>query len=164
MDSPPPPTTRTEPRWPAALAILALVVLVAAVPGHYRLLPSWAPLVGAVATWVPMAGVTFGADKRLWARIEGVVLKVQAAAMVAAAGAILAILVRHMVEGAADATGLQLLASSVVVWTCNVIAFSLLYWQIDGGGPAGRAAGDGGPADWAFPQSSLPAEAARGCF
>jgi hypothetical protein len=58
---------------------------------------------GAVVTWVPMAGVTFGADKRLWTRIEGVVLKVQAAAMVAAAGAILAILVRHMVEGAASA-------------------------------------------------------------
>src|SRR4029078_9401265 len=32
----------------------------------------------------------------------------------------------------------ELLASGAVVWIGNNVSFALLYWLIDGGGPAGR--------------------------
>ncbi|HOW50168.1 MAG TPA: hypothetical protein PLB26_21195 [Rubrivivax sp.] len=49
----------------------------------------------------------------------------------------LAILIRHIVGGIAMGA-LELPASSVVVWVGNVLAFSLLFWQLDGGGPIER--------------------------
>ncbi|HAR96504.1 MAG TPA: hypothetical protein DCR97_11165, partial [Deltaproteobacteria bacterium] len=57
--------------------------------------------------------------------------------------------------------GLQLLASSISVWVSNVFVFSLLYWQIDRGGPEARVRGAGNAGtrpDWLFPQEGAPAE------
>jgi hypothetical protein len=38
----------------------------------------------------------------------------------------------------------------------NVLTFSLLYWQIDRGGPYARASKLPVKPDWLFPQASLP--------
>ncbi len=45
-----------------------------------------------------------------------------------------------------------LLSSAVTIWVMNVLAFSLLYWQIDRGGPYGRARKLSVRPDWVFPQ------------
>ena len=44
-----------------------------------------------------------------------------------------------------------LLASGAAVWLTNVIAFGLWYWDLDRGGAAARARGDGQPA-FVFPE------------
>jgi hypothetical protein len=51
-----------------------------------------------------------------------------------------------------DIDGLRLLGSSVVIWISNVLAFSLLYWLMDGGGPDERLNSDAWHADFVFPQ------------
>jgi uncharacterized membrane protein len=38
----------------------------------------------------------------------------------------------------------------------NVLAFSLLYWQIDRGGPYARASKSSAKPDWVFPQPATP--------
>ncbi len=53
---------------------------------------------------------------------------------------------------------MQLLASSIGVWVTNVLAFSLLYWQLDRGGPGSRENKDRIKPDWLFPQQGAPAE------
>jgi hypothetical protein len=54
--------------------------------------------------------------------------------------------------------GHRLLGSSVVVWVSNLLAFSLLYWLIDGGGPDERINSDTWHADFVFPQPVRPAD------
>lgn len=51
-----------------------------------------------------------------------------------------------------DIDGHRLLGSSVVIWITNLLAFSLLYWEIDGGGPDERINSDSWRADFVFPQ------------
>ena len=49
----------------------------------------------------------------------------------------------------------ELLASGAVVWLGNNLAFALLYWLIDSGGPLARSRG-GDPVDFAFTQHMSP--------
>lgn len=49
----------------------------------------------------------------------------------------LALLVTGLVQGN-DAEGGQLLLAGLQVWVTNVIAFGLLYWELDRGGPVAR--------------------------
>jgi uncharacterized membrane protein len=55
----------------------------------------------------------------------------------------------------------QLLASGALVWLGNNIAFALLYWLIDGGGPAARTTRPV-PVDFAFTQQMSPELAPSG--
>jgi hypothetical protein len=52
----------------------------------------------------------------------------------------------------------SLLSSAIAIWLVNVLVFSLLYWQIDRGGPRGRRTGSGPRPDWTFPQPADPSE------
>ena len=57
-------------------------------------------------------------------------------------------------------TGTELLFEAAVIWTTNVIAFGLLYWEVDRGGPWQRAKEllpvDSPGADFQFPQMENP--------
>jgi hypothetical protein len=70
----------------------------------------------------------------------------------------LANLIDAMVHRSTEITGVQLLASSIGVWNINILVFSLLYWQLDRGGPEARVHHAGRRADWFFPQESAPVE------
>jgi hypothetical protein len=48
----------------------------------------------------------------------------------------------------------NLLRDAAVLWISNVLTFALWYWEIDGGGPDGRAATGYRSSDFAFPQGS----------
>ncbi|MBK8293765.1 MAG: DUF1345 domain-containing protein [Solirubrobacterales bacterium] len=50
----------------------------------------------------------------------------------------------------------RLLAVGAVVWLGNVIAFSLAYWSLDGGGSVNRALNPDRSRDFAFPQELSP--------
>ena len=56
----------------------------------------------------------------------------------------------------------SLLSSSVAIWVGNVLAFSLLYWQIDRGGPAARVSATSPRPDWVFPQPAAPEDLPAG--
>jgi hypothetical protein len=146
---------RLEPRWPIALAILFLLLLIVLLPDHMRLLPRWTPFVVAGIAWFPMALVTYGADNPRWLRIESTTLTVVAVFVLTVTATELVVLIRHIVSGSSPMGGLELLASSVIVWMCNVVAFSLLFWQVDRGGPAGRMGGSIAQPDWLFPQAGV---------
>jgi hypothetical protein len=50
-------------------------------------------------------------------------------------------LVADMLNYHHDYSSVVLLESATVIWTLNVVLFSLSYWQVDRGGPEGRALG-----------------------
>jgi hypothetical protein len=50
-------------------------------------------------------------------------------------------------------TASRLLMAGLLVLTTNVVTFGLVYWQLDGGGPAGRVTLPAGYPDFSFPQT-----------
>jgi hypothetical protein len=149
---------RFEPRWPVAIAILAVILLLALLPGRLRLFPIWAPYVVGVAVLAPIVAVGLTAARPRWLRVERAVtlLFFVVAAVVTLAN--LGNLIGAMIRRPSDISGLQLFASSIAVWFINVLIFSLLYWQMDRGGPEARVNNAGTKPDWLFPQEGAPAE------
>ena len=147
---------RIEPRWPAALAILILLFLLEVLPGRIRLLPRWVFYVMAISTLVPMVAVTLTTGKVRWLSAERTVTLLFFVAASAGNLASLTNLIYAMAHRSAQLTGIQLLASSIAVWVTNILAFSLLYWQIDREGPEARLNHATVKPDWLFPQEEVP--------
>jgi hypothetical protein len=112
---------------PAIEAVLLLLLLVGATGQLARRTP-----------WVRRVAVTF------------VVLLVLAALWSTA------LLVYDLVKGIGVTTSpTKLLATGAVVWLGNNLAFAMLYWLLDSGGPVARSV-DPTPVDFAFTQHMSP--------
>lgn len=151
-----------ETRWPAAVAVLAAVVVQVfltdrLVPGPRLLLPGLELL---------LLGGLLAADPSRLTR-ESRDLRVLAVAVIAAVGLVNAVALGSLVDrlvGAGISDGRQLLVSAAGVWLTNVLVFGLAYWELDRGGPLGRAGGRTARPDpdlW-FPQDSDDRAAAPG--
>lgn len=143
---------RIESRWPVALTVLTVLFLLTILPGRIRVVPLWVSYVVGIGIIVPMAAITLTGAKARWLRVERASTLLL---FVVAEGATLinlANLIALMVRRTGDIGGNQLLTSSVGLWVINVLVFSLLYWQIDRGGPEARANNASPRPDWLFPQ------------
>ena len=154
--------TRREPRWPVALAIVVVFVLLDILPERIRLLPVWVLWLACAAVVAPLALVEFR-PSNAWRRVETWVVLAFAALAGLANLAFLAELLKEVIGRSGPVSGLALLSSSVAVWCVNVLMFSLLYWQMDRGGPGERSSAIDTLRDWSFPQDTAPAgEVIRG--
>jgi hypothetical protein len=147
-----------EPRWPVAVTIVAVVLLLALLPGRIRLLPNWITCAAGIAVLAPIITVALTAARTRWLRIERTVTLLFS--VVVGGGTLLSVanLIHAMVHRSREIGGLQLLASSIAVWVTNVLVFSLLYWQVDRGGPEARLNHASTWPDWLFPQEGAPRE------
>jgi uncharacterized membrane protein len=152
----PDPTIRDESRWVPALAILAVLGLLAALPGHVHVLPVWVSYLAALVVIVPMVAVTLTAGNMLWLRIERTMIILLATAYVANTIAEVADMIGVITFHPSGNNAFALLSSSVAIWVTNVLMFSLLYWQVDRGGPYARASKLSAKPDWVFPQPAAP--------
>jgi hypothetical protein len=149
-------TIRHESRWPPALALLVVILLLATLHGHVYVLPVWVSYLAALAVLVPMAAVALTKGNTLWLRIERTMIILLAAAYVANTIAELADMIGAITLHPSGNNVFSLLSSSVAIWVVNVLTFSLLYWQIDQGGPSARASNPSAKPDWVFPQPAKP--------
>ncbi len=148
-----------EPRWPVALAILSVILLLAALPGRLRLFPSWVPYVVGAIVLIPISGAAITRCTARWLQLERTITILFSVATVIGTLANMATMFGAMVRRPAELSGLQLFASSIGVWVTDVLAFSLMYWQIDRGGPGTRSDNAGPRPDWLFPQTGVPDDA-----
>jgi uncharacterized membrane protein len=139
------------------------MLLLAVLPGRIRFLPMVVTYVLGIAVLVPIAGAGLTKARTRWLRAERTVTLLFF--VVTAAGSLsnLANVIVAMAQRPEGITGLQLLESSVALWVTNVMTFSLLYWQLDRGGPEARVNHAGRRPDWFFPQegdalSAAPAD------
>ncbi|WP_043669185.1 DUF1345 domain-containing protein [Clavibacter michiganensis] len=148
------PSRRTvaEPRWPAGVGVLVAVVLYGiaptAVPPGVRI----AVVLIAVALLVPLVALNPRrlARETAWSRGLGLAL---GGLLLVANQVSLVVLVVALVD--ASEAGPELLLTALQVWTTNVLAFALVYWELDRGGPVARrshARAALAPADFRFPQ------------
>jgi hypothetical protein len=130
--------------------------LAAALPGHVTALPVWVSYLAALAVLVPMVAVALTKGNTLWLRIERAMIILLATIYVANTIAELADLIGAITLHPSGQNAFSLLSSSVAIWVANVLTFSLLYWQIDRGGPYARASNLSAKPDWVFPQPATP--------
>jgi hypothetical protein len=147
---------RFERRWPVGLVIVTVLGLLSQLPGRVRLFPVWLPYVAGTALIMAMVPIGLTTFRGRWLRVERAAVLIFVLLVGAGNLATLAQVVSMMTHGEGGLGGIQLLASSIAVWVNNVLAFSLLYWQIDAGGSEGRLNGTGKRPDWLFPQVGVP--------
>jgi hypothetical protein len=144
-----------ESRWPVVLTVIAVSVLISVLPNRIRVFPGWFTYSLAILLLLPML-VLAGSPKPRWLRVETIVTYI--VFVVAGLGLVdqIRILLSTMVKHSTEVTGLQLLSSSISVWTTNVLLFSIVYWRTDRGGPEARANQTTQKPDWLFPQETVP--------
>jgi hypothetical protein len=153
-----------ESRWPPLAAIVVFMALNIALQvrlpheGGIRV-PWLLPVVEGVLLVVLLTSNPSGLTERR--RLHRLAL-VLVGLLVAAALWATALLVDDLIRGKGVSNSpSDLLASGAVVWLGNNLAFALLYWLTDGGGPIARSRRST-PGDFAFTQHMSPELAVPG--
>jgi len=141
-----------EHRLPVLLITLAALAVYFVLPNSVSFLPTWVvPAIGLVVL-VPLVLVN---PRRLtretsWSRWVGTGFAI------ALAGVNQVYIVRIVVELVnGEASGPSILLTAFGVWGTNVVAFALVYWELDRGGPVARrieGMRDDAQQDFRFPQ------------
>lgn len=131
------PSSRHTRRWPASLAVLAVLILQLIVPTQINLLPRWLmPIIGGLLL-LPLVWTNPFHLRRdePWLRWVELVL---VAILVLVNALYLAGLIAFLNSGEAT-NGKVLVKGAVVIWVTNFVAFAVWYWEVDRGGPFARA-------------------------
>jgi len=151
---------RAESRWPPVAAVLVFVVLNTVsrlwLPSDTIIAMPWLPPVLELAlVGVLVASDPLGVDRRAhWLRKVSITLVFL---LVAAALWSTVVLTAHLITGSPQTNSAgYLLLSGALVFVGNNLAFSLLYWQFDAGGPLARMERLAPHPEFAFPQQLNP--------
>lgn len=147
---------RGESRLPMALAVLVLMGFALVSPAHLTWFPGWL-LAGieGVLLLILLIGDPGRIDRETpWLHWTSVAL---VAVLLASALGSTALLILDLLDDSpVTAEAGPLLVAGAKVWLTNNIAFALLYWEFDDGGPVQRARGLPEHPDLAFPQQLNP--------
>ena len=148
--------TQGEARFPVAVAVLAAIALQIVLPSRLGLQPKY--LLPGLETALLLAMVIANPrrlnNRSRLLRIGGLSL----IALVILANAFSAgLLINDLLQSLGPTTSAgALLSSAGDIYLTNIIAFGLLYWELDRGGPVARAHADIPHPDFMFPQMSSP--------
>jgi hypothetical protein len=121
-----------EPRWPAVIALFAVVGLYLALPESLTVGPNWLLLVLVIALLAP----TMVANRRGYHHLNQIcgylLLMVLTAAMIAS----LVLLIGALPDK--KEAPKDLLKSAGALWVTNILVFASWYWRLDAGGPNQR--------------------------
>ncbi|WP_261784006.1 hypothetical protein [Curtobacterium sp. TC1] len=151
---------RHEHRAPVAIAILANLGLSLFLPSEVLFIPSWVVPVLGVLLLSPL--VVFN-PRRLtrettWSRWVSISLAI----LLTVANQLTVIRTIELLLGG-HADGGTVLLTALQVWLSTIIAFGLVYWELDRGGPVARRRPElwaTAEADFQFPQETDPRTAA----
>jgi len=145
------------PRWPVAAAVAVAI-------GFYMVLPSELivdiPLIRYVVPALELALVlvlTIDAPRR-WLLSAGLRrhFSIGLIALITVANTAALVSLLHQLLYGGGVSGRTLLYAGFDIWATNVIAFSLWFWELDGGGPIARQMHPDAHRDFGFPQMTDP--------
>ena len=144
-------TPTPEHRWPALVAIAIAVAAYALVPSQIDVIPRWIvpALTGLLLVPLLILNPHHFVRETAWSRWGGIVL---ALGLALGNQVQVVLVIGHLVQGSThDAPAVLLTA--LQVWLTDVIAFALIYWELDRSGPfARRMSTRTVVADFRFPQ------------
>ena len=146
--------TKGEHRWQMGVAAGAAITLQSLLPAKLSVRPHYLlPILEAlllVGLFIFSPGRIVRHSNKLRAAVLVLIAVISLDNAVSAG-----LLVHTIISGKANDAGLLLL-EGVAIWTTNVIAFGLWYWEFDRGGPVSRASGLHKHPDLLFPQMQQP--------
>lgn len=146
-------TYRSEPRWPASLALVVCAALYVVLPDRLVVGPRWLLPVLVVLPLIPLSlRAHRHPDDARWVRQ----LCISLIALITLTNSVSVVLLIRRVFYSAQVDGRGLLFSAASIWLTNVIVFGLWFWELDRGGPHVRSGPDVGPPDLQFPQMTMP--------
>lgn len=150
------PNTRTEPRWPAMLALLSIGGLRFALPDSIALGPVWLLLAVVGVLLIPTTVARLRGSHRINQTLGYILISVVTLDVVWSLALLLRALPAH------TETPAQLLRSAAALWIANVLIFASWYWRLDAGGPRARELrGVHTDGAFLFPQMTLDEDAKR---
>jgi hypothetical protein len=143
---------RRDPFWPAQLTVLAAIVLALDLPSSLTIRQVWLiPTIEGVL-FAALVATTPWVPARMHHNRRKVALSL--VGLVTASNLVnLALLVHVLLHGNAT-NGHTLILAGVEIWVTNVLLFTVLYWELDRGGPIARAKEVCPMPDFYFPQMS----------
>lgn len=125
-------------------------------PSSLSLVPPWLVPTLSVLVLIPLVVLNpHRLDREYtWSRLIGIGFAV---ALTAVNQVYVVLIIVTLVTGSAN--GSSVLLSALQVWVTNVVTFSLIYWEIDKGGPVARrveGTNDDAQQDFRFPQQDNP--------
>jgi hypothetical protein len=123
---------RTEPRWPAVMAVLSVGGLYWAMPESLSPGPGW--LLLAIVMPLSITAVVLNRrSKYALNQVTGyAILSIVTAALIGSLALLIAALPDHKVAPK------DLLTSACALWISNILVFASWYWRLDAGGPHQR--------------------------
>jgi uncharacterized membrane protein len=145
-----------EKRWPMAVTLVVAIALPLLLPPKFSLGPRWVFPVLEALLLLTLTVADPGRIDRRSAAIRTLSL-VLVAILVAGAATVTAHLVVDLIRGGPETNSPgQLLRVGSIAWLYVIIAFSFLYWELDGGGPEARFRAQPEFPDLAFPEHLNP--------
>jgi hypothetical protein len=126
------PASKTEPRWPAIIALLAVGGVYTALPSFLILGPPWLLLAVVGFLLIPTV-IALRTGHHELNRFLGFVVS----AIITLALVLSLVLLIEALPGRAEAAP-ALLRSAGSLWITNILVFALWYWRLDAGGPLQR--------------------------
>jgi hypothetical protein len=152
-------STRIESRWPVICAVLGVLFVLFQTPERVHVLPPFFALFIAVGLLLPPLAVWLSHGKSHFQKLERLSMLITATLAESATLSIVFFLAVEIVQAPTTFGGQQLLTTSIGAWSTNILAFSIVYWHLDRGGPEARLNKPGIKPDWLFPQTGVPEEA-----
>jgi uncharacterized membrane protein len=145
-----------DPLWPAQLAVALAIALHLTLSDKLVIGPKW--LIPAVEGLLLVTLVVIApsrASRVGWRHQRGLLWSILGLVTLTYLTS-LALLVHYLVTGG-QVVGNALIGSGVVLWVTNVLLFSVVYWDLDRGGPLNRYQKKQKPwPDFQFPQMENP--------
>jgi uncharacterized membrane protein len=145
-----------EKRWPMAFTLVLAMAVPLLLPARFSLGQPWA--VPALEALLLVAIVVIDRGRIDRRSTAGRVLSLGlVAVLVADAFGVTGRLVADLIEGGPETnSAADLLKTGFLIWLYTIIAFSFLYWVLDGGGPESRFLAPPQFPDLAFPEQLNP--------
>jgi hypothetical protein len=157
-----PLSQRSASRGEAIVIVIAIVVLIQALPQRYHIVPGWFVYVGTAAMVLPMLLAALLPEKARLQRFERTAEFITVGVALALNCTNLLIAAYNLVENPNTLEPVPLFYTSVGIWTGNVLIFTLMYWLVDCDGPDARLRGDAKHPDFVFPAMDDPEHARPG--
>jgi hypothetical protein len=146
------PRPNQEARWPAFLALFAIVGLRVALPRSLASSPAWVPLVVVTILVIPTVLARRMSRHHLNRWLGFLIVGIVTLDMIWSLSLLVTALLAHKLPPA------QLLLSAVILWASNILIFASWYWRLDAGGPNARERrAVHGEGSFLFPQMTLDA-------